>query len=76
MKRGFIIDYGTIAAHLANESDEEQSCFFRVFLDELRACCGTNHGVEMQLASINRKLTEKEKELLSMLGYREGRSDA
>ena len=71
MKRGFIVDYGTIAAYLAGESDEEQGSFFKVFLKELKSQCGTNHNTQMQLAHVNDKFTDTEKELISMLGYKE-----
>ena len=71
MRKGFIVDYETVAALLANESDEEQGAFFKVFIKELKAQCKTNHNAEMQLAHVNNKLSDEEKELISMLGYKE-----
>jgi hypothetical protein len=71
MRQGLIIDYKTVAALLANESDEEQTAFFKTFLAELRSVCRTNHNAEMQLAGVNQQLTDEEKELIGMLGYKE-----
>jgi hypothetical protein len=71
MKKGRIIDYETVAALLANESDEEQGAFFKVFIKELKSQCKTTHNTQMQLAHINDKLNDEEKELISMLGYKE-----
>ena len=68
MRKGMIIDYKDVAAFLANESDEEQTEFFKVFIKELKATCKTNYHAEMQLASINLKLTEDERQLIGMLG--------
>ena len=72
MKKGMIIDYETVAALLAGESDEEQGVFFKVFIKELRSQCKTDHNTQMQLACINDKLSDDEKELLSMIGYKDG----
>jgi len=71
MRQGLIVDYKTVAALLANESDEEQTAFFKTFLKELRAVCRTNYNAEMQLAGVNQQLTDEEKELIGMLGYKE-----
>lgn len=71
MKQGLIIDYQTVAALLANESDEEQVAFFKTFLKELKGVCRTNYNAEMQLAGVNRQLTDDEKELIGMLGFKE-----
>lgn len=68
MKKGLIINYNDVAALLANESDDEQSEFFKVFIKELKACCKTNYNAELQLAGVNLKLTEEERELIGMLG--------
>lgn len=69
MKNGFIIDYDTVAALLANDDDHAQSSFFRVFLKELRKCCKTAHNMEMQLTFISNKLNSEELELVRFLGY-------
>jgi len=71
MKAGFIIDYETIAARLANDGADEQAAFFRVFLKELRSVCATHHAAEMQLAFVNGLLTSDERGHLAMLSYEE-----
>ena len=57
-----------LGALLANRSDEEQVEFIRSFLKECKSW-GTHYEIEMQLAFINGKLTNDEKELLGMLSY-------
>ena len=71
MRHGYIIDYETVAARLANEDSEIQAAFFKVFLKELRACCETSHGVEKQLCWINTTLTPEERETLKMPSFNE-----
>ena len=68
MQSGFIIDYNTIAAHLALANDEDQAEFFREFFHELRAACETNHNTEMQLHMINARLLQCDRDLLTVLG--------
>jgi len=65
MKNGIIttIDWSLIGATLAQESDEEQTEFFKSFIKEAQTY-GTNHQMNLQMASINLKLTEDEKEIL------------
>ena len=75
MKKGIKteIDWALIGAELAQESDKEQVEFIKSFLKECKTW-GTSHQVEMQLAFINDKLTEDEKEALKMLSFQEGDS--
>ena len=69
MKYGFIdIDWKYIGARLANESDVEQIDFFKGFIKECLSW-GTRFQVEQQLAHINHKLTDEEREILSMLSH-------
>lgn len=72
MKRGIMteIDWKYIAAVLANEGEDKQSDFFKSFVAECNTW-GTTHQVQMQMANINAKLSEDEKEMLSMIGYME-----
>ncbi|MCK5602970.1 hypothetical protein KAR91_13895 [Candidatus Pacearchaeota archaeon] len=58
-----------LGALLAERSDEEQTKFIKSFLKECRSW-GTRQEIEMQLAFINSKLTDDEKDLLGMLSYR------
>ena len=70
MKQGILteIDWDYIGAVLANESDENQSKFFKSMLKEMKTW-GTSHQVELQLAYVNNKLTDEEREQLKMLSY-------
>ena len=71
MKYGLVeIDWGYVGAKLATLSDTEQISFFKAFVKECQTW-GTEYQIQMQLANINMALTEKEKETLSMIGYRE-----
>jgi ubiquinone biosynthesis protein UbiJ len=69
MRNGLLIDWGTAAAMLANEPGDVQAHFFKSFVREMRTW-PTRHQQEAQLAAVNQELTEDEKELLSMLGFR------
>ena len=73
MKQGLKIEYDwkLIGAELANEDGEKQADFFRGFVKECLSW-GTRYQAEFQLAGVNRLLTDEEKELLSMIGYKEG----
>ena len=62
------IDWAYIGALLANAGDDKQAEFFKSFVKECLSW-GTYYQAELQLAFINKHLTEKEKELLGMLGY-------
>jgi len=72
MKHGLLKDpdWAYVAALLANTGDIEQATFFSAFVKECNSW-GTHYQVEQQLAFVNLKLTEKERETLSMLSYRE-----
>lgn len=63
-------DWAYIGAVLARTDDWCQSEFFKSFVKECLSW-GTEYQVEMQLAATNLKLTDKEKEVLSMIGFRE-----
>lgn len=64
------IDWTTAGALLANASDEEQSAFFKGMCKEFKTW-PTRHQAEMQLCFVRNKLTEEEREALSMLTYKE-----
>lgn len=64
------IDWAYIGAVLAQEGDVEQAVFFKSFVKECKSW-GTNHQVELQLAYVNNKLSDEEKEALAMLSYKE-----
>lgn len=72
MKQGIStdIDWPYIGAALAREDDNIQAAFFKAFARECLSF-GTYYQAESQLASINLKLTDQEKELLGMIGYKE-----
>lgn len=61
-------DWKYIGAKLARADDVEQCDFFKAFIKECLSW-GTGHQVGLQLAYINDKLTEKEREVISMLGF-------
>ncbi len=64
-----IVDWESMGAILASLSDEEQAAFFHGFCKEMfswKTCVSR----EMQLAFVNKHLSEEERELLSMLGFR------
>ena len=64
------IDWKYVGALLAHEGDGNQADFLKGFIKECLSW-GTNHQVEVQLAHVNHKLTDEEKDLLGMLSYRE-----
>lgn len=70
MKRGIMteIDWKYVASILANEGDDVQSDFFKSFVAECNTW-GTVHQVQMQMTNINAKLSDDEKETLSMIVY-------
>jgi hypothetical protein len=72
MRNGIMteLDWALIGSILANQSDEEQATFLKAFIRECKSW-GTHHQIELQLAMVNAKLTDEEKELLSMIGYKE-----
>ena len=61
-------DWGYIASVLANTGDDNQIIFFKALVKEMRSW-GTMYQAQIQLAGVNRQLSNDEKELLSMLGY-------
>ncbi len=63
------IDWATAGALLANADDNDQTAFFKAMCKEFKTW-PTRHQAEMQLAYVNAKLTDEEKECLSMLGYK------
>ena len=70
MRKGLekpIINWEYLGALLAEESDVEQVEFFKAFIAECRSF-GTNNQAEMQLFTINKKLTDDEKDLIRCLG--------
>ena len=70
MKHGMTCetDWEYVGACLANEGDEQQAQFLKAFVKECLSW-GTRQQVESQLAFVNLKLTDKEKEVLSMISY-------
>ena len=62
------INWEYIGAQLANSGDDVQVAFLRAFLRECQSW-GTAYQVQMQFAAINHKLTEDEREALSMITY-------
>ncbi len=70
MKLGILknIDWTYVGALLAQGADDEQSEFFKGFVKECKSW-GTEYQVQSQLAAVNIRLTDDEKETLSMLGY-------
>jgi hypothetical protein len=70
MKYGMAeIDWEYIGAVFATAGDDEQVKFFRSMLKEM-STWETAHQGEMQLACINAKFTDDEKDRISMLGYK------
>jgi hypothetical protein len=62
------IDWAHAGACLARSDADEQATFFKAFVHEC-GTWGTQYQVELQLASVNRKLTVQERGCLSMIGY-------
>jgi len=65
------IDWALVGAELAKEDDHAQVEFFKSFLKECRTF-GTDYQTDIQLMSINEKLTDDEKEMMQTIGYMEG----
>ena len=66
MKNGLTIKYSDVAAFLANEDDDTQSEFFKIFASELRSTCKTAYHSGMQMASVYQKLSEEDRDTLWM----------
>jgi hypothetical protein len=64
------IDWEYMGALLASDDDVNQIKFFKGFIRECKTW-GTHYQIEIQLAGVNQKLTDEEKDLLSMIGYKE-----
>ena len=64
------IDWKLVGAELAQADDEQQAACFTAFCKECRSF-GTHFQAESQLAFVNQKLSEENKELLKMLSYTE-----
>jgi hypothetical protein len=62
------IDWQYVGALLARCGDDDQANFFKGFLNECKSW-GTHYQIEQQLACVNLKLTDNEKEILAMLSY-------
>jgi hypothetical protein len=60
------VDWEYYAALLAESDDNNQAMFFKSFLKECNSW-GTHYQVEKQLAMVNLKLTDEEREQLVML---------
>ena len=64
------IDWEYLGALFARTDDNNQALFLKSFVKECGSW-GTRLQVEKQLAGINIKLSEVDKEVLSMITYRE-----
>ena len=69
-RQGIAYDWKLLASVLANSDSEEQTQFFKAFVKEMDSW-GTVFQQQTQLCWTNEKLTEHEKDVLGMLGYRE-----
>jgi len=63
-------DWALVGAKLAQADDNDQAVFFKSFVKECLSW-GTHYQVELQLAGVNRKLNDGEKDVLGMIGYKE-----
>jgi len=63
-------DWKYIGAVLAQGDDNMQVDFFKSFVKELKSW-GTSIQGESQLAAINIRLTDEEKDVLSMISYKD-----
>lgn len=68
-------DWQYVGALLAQANSDDQVAFFRAFVRECESW-GTRLQVEQQLAFVNRMLTSRERETLSMIGYEDDGADA
>ena len=64
------IDWEYLGALLARNDDNNQALFLQAFVKECQSW-GTHLQVEKQLAGINLKLTDEEKDVLSMITYKD-----
>ena len=64
------MDWQYLGAMFASQDSEKQTEFFKGMIKEMLSW-GTIYQVHKQLSEINSKLTDEEKEVISMLGYRE-----
>ena len=64
-------DWQYLGALLAQQDDNEQVAFFQGFAAECRSW-GTHLQIEQQLAYVNNGLSKEDRELLSMITYKEG----
>lgn len=70
MHKGLIIDFNSVAAYLAHESDQTQADFLNTFIKELEHQCGTRYSAEQQLEYVRLKLSEKTIEHLGQLTFK------
>lgn len=70
MRRKLPMDWELVAAYLANEGDDIQIKFFTRMLKEMRSW-GTDYEIELQLAAVNSGLSDDDKELLTILSYKD-----
>jgi len=69
MKLGLVdVDWSYVGAKLAVQGDDDQAKFFKALVAEMKAF-GTKYQAEYQLAAVNARLDEEEREILGMLGY-------
>jgi hypothetical protein len=71
MIKGLLVDWKTTGALLANANDGEQVEFFKTFVNECLSW-GSFHAAQTQFAMVNKKFNERDRRLLSMLGYEDG----
>jgi len=69
MRQGIAYSWEFLGAALANESDGEQTKFFKSFIKEMDSWNCSNYQKQKQLAWVNEKLTNHERDLLGMLGF-------
>ena len=65
------IDWEYVGALCANEDDHNQAAFFKGMVAEISKW-DTRWQGEQQLAHVNHLLSDEEKDLLSMISYKEG----
>jgi hypothetical protein len=63
-------DWDYIGSVLARTDDIGQIKFFKAFVKECETW-GTEYQIGSQLAGVNHNLTDEEKEILGMIGYKE-----
>lgn len=62
------VDWKYLGALLAQSDDDDQVEFLQEFVKECNSW-GTRHQVESQLASVNMRLSDDEKQTLGMIGH-------